>query len=299
MRTISIDTENDAASLLAPRSVARGPVTPSPQARDPPPIEELKAKIVLAGAPGVGKTSIVRRYVLNEFEDKYKSTLGAIVYKRTADVPVASRIVRVTMTVWDVMGTREGPNPMRDIDLYGAQGVLVVCDVTDPRSVSPLRFRVGAVARAAGDIPMQILMNKADLGPLPEVRTAGLRTGLERGIPCYLTSAKEGENVEASFEDLARRIVERNLFPTASPFDETDQELLVLCASRPVPAEEIASQFGLPAIFAEARLERLRRRGYLCLAGLGLDRSGRPRASYGRTRKPFQIAPVLATLPHT
>lgn len=294
MQTISISSENGAASLLAGRRVARAPVTPAPQAKEPSPIEELKAKIVLAGAPGVGKTSIVRRYVLNEFEDKYKSTLGAIVYKRTADVPVTSRIVRVTMTVWDAMGTRDGPNPMRDIDLYGAQGVLAVCDVTDPGSVPALRFRVGAVARAAGDIPMEILMNKADLGPVPEVRTASLRTGLERGIPCYLTSAKEGDNVESAFEDLARRVVERNLFPTSSPFDDVDRGLLVLCASRPVPAEDVAVRCGLPPIFAEARLERLRRRGYLSLAGLGLDRDGRPRASYGRTRKPFQLSPIAA-----
>lgn len=261
---------------------------------EPSPIEEMKAKVVLAGAPGVGKTSLVRRYVLNEFDDRYRTTLGAIVYKRIADVPVGSRVVRVTMTVWDVMGQRQGLNPMRDLDLYGAQGILAVCDVTDPASLPALKFRVNAVSQAAVDAPVQILMNKVDLGPRVDVRTAGLRVGLQRGIPCYLTSAKSGDNVVTAFEDLARRIVERQLLPAAEPFDAIDRSLLITSASAPCTAEELAKREGIPPIFAEARLERLRRLGYLRLAGLGLDVDGLPRVSYGRSRKPFQETLVVS-----
>jgi len=257
------------------------------------PSEEVKAKVVLAGAPGVGKTSLVRRYVLNQFDDAYLQTLGAIVYKRVVDVVVGSgRTVRVTMTVWDTIGRLAASNPLHDVDLYCAQGVLAVCDVSDPGTVEPLLARLRATVRVAGDVPVHILLNKADLGLRDEVRTLGLRAGLDRGAPCYLTSAKAGDNVVAAFEDLARRIVERDLLPPTGPLDTVDRRILIACARDPLTAEEIAGKAAIPQIFAEARIERLRRQGYVQFAALGLDAAGRPQVSYGRTHKPFQAVAV-------
>jgi len=260
----------------------------------PAPPEEMKAKVVLTGAPAVGKTSLVRRYVKNEFREGYGSTLGAIVYKRDVNLQVGTRSIHVAMTLWDVMGQVGGANLLRDIDLFGAQGVLAVCDVTDETTVQPLRLRVDAVTKVAGDVPVQILMNKADLGANEDVKNAGLRTGLNRGMPCYLTSAKMGDNVVAAFEDLTRRIVERTLLPADAPLDGVDRGLLIACASEPMGAEEVARRERIPAIFAEARLERLRRQGYLRLAAMALDEEGRPTISYGRGKKPFQAVPVLS-----
>lgn len=258
------------------------------------PVDEVKAKIVLAGVPGVGKTSLVRRYVLDEFSEKYRETLGAVVYKRVADVPVGARMIRVTMTVWDVVGGWEETNPFRDIDLYGAQGILAVCDVTDEATVSPLRARVDAALKTAGDVPVQILMNKADLGPQDEAQRESLRAGLEFGMPCYLTSAKEGVNVSRAFEDLAERILERTAFPPQGLLDAVDREILVACAGTPRAAEDVAASEGIASFFAEARIDRLVQRGLLRLAGLGLDARGRPKMSYARTRKPVPSMIPLA-----
>ena len=255
-------------------------------------LEEMKVKVVLVGAPRVGKTSLIRRFVLNQFDDRYRTTLGAVVSKRVAEVPVGGQTVRVTMTVWDGEGQYGGPDPVRDVDLYGAQGALAVCDVTDAATVPPLRLRLGAAFQAAGEIPVQILMNKADLGLREDVRAAGLQAGLSRGVPCYLTSAKAGDNVIAAFEDLARRIVERTLMPDSAAMDETDQSILFGCEEAPRTPLELALRERLPLIFAEGRLERLRRRGFLSLASVELDGTGRPILRYGRTPKPLQVAVV-------
>jgi small GTP-binding protein len=246
-------------------------------------MEEFKAKVVLVGAPGVGKTSLVRRYVLNEFSDRYRMTLGAIVYKRIEEVAVDDRIVRVTMTLWDTMGEPQLLDPLREVYLQGAQGVLAVCDVTDGETVPTMNLWVKAADQIAGDVPVQILMNKWDLGPKVDVKFAGLTAGLEHAAPCWLTSAKSGDNVTAAFQDLARRIVERNLVPLEGNLDEQDQAILVDLSTGPKSAEQVAKTVALSHIATEARLERMRRREFLRISTLGLNDDGRPRASYART----------------
>src|SRR2546422_6395575 len=278
-------SENHDGTLLLVKPVAPTSMVP---ANASAPVEEMKAKVVLAGPPGVGKTSLVRRYVKNEFRDHYGTTLGAIVYKRDVNLSVGLRRIHVTMTVWDVMGQIGGPDLFRDIDLFGAQGVMAVGDVTDESTIQPVRMRVDAVAKVAGHIPVQILMNKSDLGPDEDVKNANLRTGLNWGIPCYLTSAKSGDNVIAAFEDLSRRIVERMLLPMDAPLDGVDRSLLIAASSESVTPDSFSKRQRIPGIFAEARLERLRHLGYLKFSALGLNDTGRPRLSYGRTKKPFQ-----------
>lgn len=248
-----------------------------------PAADEVKVRVALAGSSGVGKTSLIRRYVLNEFDETYKMRLGTIVYKRVAHVDISGRAVGVTITVWDTMGGVGQPVPLQDIDFYGAQGILAVCDVTDARTVPALRRRVDTAFEAAGDIPVQILMNKSDLEPRETARTAGLRVGLDRGLPCYMTSAREGNNVAIAFEDLARRIVERSLVPLSRPSDDIDRRILVDCSETPRSAGDVARREGIPVIFAEARLERLRRLRLLSLAAMALDDTGRPRLSYAAT----------------
>lgn len=79
-------------------------------------------KVVLLGAPGVGKTSLVRRYVMNAFDDRYRATLDAVVSKRPVHVRVDRRPVRVTMTLWDTMGAPRAIDAPREVYLLGAQG---------------------------------------------------------------------------------------------------------------------------------------------------------------------------------
>lgn len=245
--------------------------------------EELKAKVVVVGAPGVGKTSLVRRYVLNEFSEKYKVTLGAIVYKRTEEVAFENRSVQVTMTLWDTMGDPGLADPLREVYLQGVQGVFGVCDVTEGTTLPPMDRWMNAALEAAGEVPVQILMNKWDLGPKVEVKFAGLTSGLGHAAPCWLTSAKSGDNVANAFHDLARRIVERHLVPVDGQLDAVDAAVLGDLDAGPKTAEEVASHLRIAHVVADAHLERLRRQSFVRLATMGLDEAGRPRLSYGRT----------------
>ena len=253
--------------------------------------DTVKLKVVLVGPPGVGKTSLVRRYVLNAFDDAYRSSLGANVYKWTAPLDVGGHPVRIAMTLWDLGGESRLPDALLDVYLYGAQGVLAVCDVTDAGTATELAPWVGAAAQVAGEVPVHVLMNKADIGPR-DALLAGLDAARSRAAPCYVTSAKTGDNVAAAFEDLARRIAVRSLVPPGDPVEDLDRRLALAC-SDPRSAQELAKARGIPLPTAEARLERLRRAGYVQIASLGVDTAGRPQITFQATGRPY-TEPLLA-----
>jgi GTPase SAR1 family protein len=70
--------------------------------------DTMKMKICLVGEGAVGKTSLIRRYVLDEFDDRYISTLGAKITKKelVIGVPTDGNSLKVDMTIWDIMGEK-------------------------------------------------------------------------------------------------------------------------------------------------------------------------------------------------
>ncbi len=68
--------------------------------------EVLKAKVCLVGDLAVGKTSLIRRFVLDAFEDRYQTTLGAKVTKKVLQIfmPEEGVDARMDLTIWDIMG---------------------------------------------------------------------------------------------------------------------------------------------------------------------------------------------------
>jgi small GTP-binding protein len=252
----------------------------------------LKAKIVLVGPPGVGKTSLVRRYVLDAFDDAYRATLGANVYKWTGPVDVDRHPVQVTMTLWDTTGEPGLPEGLRDVYAYGAAGVLAVADASDAASVPALSPWLAGTLRLLGDVPVQVLLNKGDLGPREAAVASALEAARARAAPCYVTSARTGDNVAAAFADLASRIVLRTLVPPDGPVDDEDFVIALVCKEGRTAAD-IARERGLAVPRVEARLERLRRRGFVRLASLDLDPAGRPRATYAATQTAY-LEPLRA-----
>src|SRR5881296_2084975 len=92
----------------------------------------LKSKICLVGERGVGKSSLIRRYVLDQFDDKYIRTLGAKVEKKTMRVEVPERHAQVDihMAIWDIIGHVGFRQLLGDSFFNGAQGILAVADAT-------------------------------------------------------------------------------------------------------------------------------------------------------------------------
>jgi len=171
--------------------------------------ERVKLKVCLVGERGVGKTSLIRRYVLDAFSDKYVQTLGTKVSKKEVDFFVAAADLRVhaLIQVWDIMGHLGFRELLRAAYFHGCQGILAVCDVTDEPSLSTLDSWVSGAEDVTGNIPVHLLVNKADLEPAIREREVQ-EFAAPRDMPYVYTSAKRGDNVTRAFEDLARRITE-------------------------------------------------------------------------------------------
>ncbi len=176
----------------------------------------MMAKAVLVGDKAVGKTSLIRRYVLDEFDDRYLLTLGAKVTKKveTVSVPEKSLTAVLELNVWDIMGQVGFRELAKEAYFHGARGILAVVDLTRGSTLDGIGDWIRAVQDVTGPVPLVLLANKHDLpnqATVTPARVAEVAHGL--GCGSLLTSAKTGENVEAAFRQLAQLVVRRYLAP--------------------------------------------------------------------------------------
>jgi len=159
-------------------------------------------KVCMLGSFAVGKTSLARRYVHSIFSDKYQTTVGVKIEKKT--VPVSG--AEVCLVIWDIHGGTEF-QPVHRSYLRGAAGYILVADGTRLSSVEDLRrFRETALAANPGAVGV-LLLNKTDLASEWRVGPETERDLARQGWPVLRSSAKTGEGVEEGFLALARQMV--------------------------------------------------------------------------------------------
>lgn len=170
-----------------------------------------KLKVCLIGDVGVGKTSLIRRYVLDVFDDKYIATIGTKVTKKEIEVkdPRTGAPQKIMLLVWDIMGQPSFREVLREAYFYGAEGALAVCDVTSKESLGELRYWVKAMSATTGKIPIVFLGNKCDLRDETRVPYQDLDVFAKKhDSPALLTSAKTGYNVEQAFITLVDKLLQ-------------------------------------------------------------------------------------------
>jgi small GTP-binding protein len=202
------DNEKETLILREPNEKAGGlPLTPLRK-------EKLKAKVCMVGDSSVGKTSLIRRYVFDDFEDKYLATLGAKVTKKLEVVPFPELGVEyeIAMIIYDIMGAKEFRSLLREAYFFGAQGLIAVCDMTSGETFESLEDWILNAYNVTGQVPIELLGNKVDLKDDLVISESEIKKLSESyGGPHKLTSAKTGANVEPAFGDIARLLAKRNL----------------------------------------------------------------------------------------
>lgn len=175
--------------------------------------DTVKLKICLAGAEGVGKTSLIQRFVYDAFDDRYLTTMGAKVTKKELQAAGPDDKRRsVVLLIWDIMGEEGFRELLREAYFDGAKGILAVCDLTRPESLADLEGWKNAIEKVAGRIPAFVLANKADLSGKARLRRRDVEAHCrDWGWPYLFTSAKTGENVEKAFAGLTPLVLANQL----------------------------------------------------------------------------------------
>src|SRR5436189_2167068 len=181
------------------------------------PAPGIRLKVCMAGEATVGKTSLIRRYVLDEYDDRYIATLGTKITKKVMSVQdpmsaglvtVHAILVTVHAILWDIMGTPTLRDLLKEAYYHGAEGIFAVADQTRKETLAALDAWARSIRSVAGDIPTFGLVNKKDLDPDPEFAAGEIEAFFEkRGWPWLYTSAKTGVGVEEGFRRLTETIL--------------------------------------------------------------------------------------------
>jgi small GTP-binding protein len=216
-------------------------------------MEEVLKKVVLLGDSGVGKTSLINRFVYNRFSDSYISTVGAKVSKKTVEVHLGDEKYSVSMMVWDIIGST-GFESTQSRHIAGLNGAIVITDLSRPDTLANLeKYWLPLLSKVTANVLPPILFagNKVDIvdtkqasqtmksfsemdKKLRSAQTIGRYKVLN---PYFVTSAKTGQGVEEGFRTLAiMMMMEHYTFePLARQMDEVIAETIYAEDERKTP----------------------------------------------------------------
>jgi len=163
----------------------------------------IQKKICLLGGFGVGKTSLVSRYVHSIFSDKYLTTVGVKIDKKSVTVDGTD----VDLVIWDLYG-QDDYQKVRMSYLRGAAGYLLVADGTRRTTLDTALALHDSAQATVPNASFTLVINKADLAHKWEISDSLLDGLVQRGWRVLKTSAKTGSDVEDAFVTLARAMTQ-------------------------------------------------------------------------------------------
>jgi small GTP-binding protein len=162
----------------------------------------IQKKICMLGGFSVGKTSLVARFVRSIFSDKYLTTVGVKIDKKTVTVNGAE----VNLMLWDLYG-EDDFQKIKTSYLNGSSGYLLVVDGTRRTTLDTACALQKLAHEAIGDVPFILVLNKSDLTESWELDETAIRELENQKWLVVRASAKTGAAVEDTFLELARRMV--------------------------------------------------------------------------------------------
>ncbi|MCI4662782.1 MAG: GTP-binding protein [Neomegalonema sp.] len=165
-----------------------------------------QSKIILLGQPGVGKTSLFRRFLHDEFRDDYHSTLGATPEPTRPGWSTAPDLQGHGLMLWDVAGGLDEPR-LLEPRMRGAAGAVLVSDLTRPATIAPLADYAQKLLALEPACALLFVLNKDDLSDDRARQSQEIARLADAFAADHLsTSARTGHNVLSAFEALARAV---------------------------------------------------------------------------------------------
>jgi small GTP-binding protein len=167
-----------------------------------------RIKVIIIGEAGVGKTSLVKKFVSGRFTSDYRVSIGANLFVKEL---ILNSDINVTIQIWDIAGQEKWVK-MRHLYYRGAHGALIVGDLTRGNTFEQLKeFWNPDLKKFCGDIPKILVVNKVDLEPIvsnSDIEKLAQDINVKATI---ITSAKNGQNVEEAFHQIAETIITSNI----------------------------------------------------------------------------------------
>ena len=165
-------------------------------------------KIILIGSSGVGKSSLLQRYIQKVFNESYASTIGVDFFMKSINIGEKS----IKLQLWDTAGTEK----FRSITTgyyRGADAAFVVFDLSSKNSYNAVGDWIENYYKYKNpDSEKNVVLigNKVDLVDKREVTKEEAENYVKANNIFYFeTSAKEGDNVEECFNFIAKKILEQ------------------------------------------------------------------------------------------
>lgn len=155
---------------------------------------ETLIKLLIIGESAVGKSCLLLRFAEDKFNETFLATIGIDFKVRHVTIDDA----RVKLQIWDTAG-QEKFRTITKAYYRGANGILLVFDVTNRDSFNKTRMWMSSIKEAMTD-PVDVVLvgNKCDMERAVSTQE-GQEMAEEFGIPYFETSAKTGLNVESTF----------------------------------------------------------------------------------------------------
>ncbi len=175
-----------------------------------------KAKFIIIGESGVGKTNLVHRFAKGEFNSQYAITLGMDYL--TKNIKVNDKIFKLEL--WDTAGSEKFRSVSKGYYKNSACAIIVY-DITDEKSFKSVKSWIeDCKSNSHKKIQIILVGNKRDLENQRIIEeNMGKELAKENGIKFYETSALTGENVENLFVDECK-ILSKNINEGIIDFDD-------------------------------------------------------------------------------
>ncbi|MBD1934951.1 MULTISPECIES: Rab family GTPase [Cyanophyceae] len=175
-------------------------------------MSSISKKICLVGDFGVGKTSLIRRFVDRQFSDKYLSTVGVKISRKTVELEQVKQHEKlsVNLLIWDLEGSTKF-KAIAPTYLQGASAAILVADVSRQETIEHLTDHLNLFLSVNPKGFIIIALNKSDLADeekLAKLLQMSNNYQQSQVLSIQPTSAKTGQAVDEIFQNIAYKIIE-------------------------------------------------------------------------------------------
>ena len=166
--------------------------------------KSIVLKVLTAGEGGVGKTTLLHRYVEGKFSSETKMTIGVEFFLKELIIDDK----KVLLQLWD-FGGQERFRFLLKSYVIGARGALLMFDLTRAMTLEKIQQWVNICRKENPNLPILFLGSKADLAEDINISKDYIMAYKEQfNLYDYLeVSSKTGQNVETAFESVTREIL--------------------------------------------------------------------------------------------